>query len=92
MSGPCSARVIVLNEAERTALQALTRQTTVAAGLVRRARSILLAAAGRPLDQIARVVGADRPRVRAWGDRYRADGLAGLHDRPRPGRPRSFSP
>lgn len=92
MSGPRSARVIVLGEAERLALQALTRQTTAAAGLVRRARIILLAAEGRPLDQIARGVGADRSRVRAWVDRYRADGLVGLYDRPRPGRPRSFSP
>lgn len=92
MSGPRTARVIALSASERTTLQALTRQTTAAVGLVRRARIVLLAADGVPLDQIARQVGIDRLRVRAWVDRYRADGLAGLHDRPRPGRPRAFPP
>jgi transposase len=70
----------------------LTRRTTGAAGLVRRARMILLAADGMPLDRIARQLGADRTLVRTWVDRYRAHGLPGLHDRPRPGRPRTFSP
>ena len=53
---------------------------------------ILLAADGMPLDRIARQLGANRTLVRTWVDRYRAHGLAGLHDRPRPGRPRTFSP
>jgi transposase len=71
---------------------ALTRRTTAAVALVRRARIVLLAADGLPLDRIAREVGADRTIVRTWLDRYRADGLAGLPDRPRSGRPRTFSP
>lgn len=92
MSGPRTGREIVLSAAERAPLEALTRQTTAPAGLVRRARIILLAADQMPLDRIARVVGADRTRVRAWIDRYRAAGLAGLPDRPRSGRPRTFPP
>ena len=92
MSGPRSARVVDLSDQERATLEALTRRTTVAAGLVRRARIVLLAAAGMPLDRIAREVGADRTIVRTWVDRYRAGGLAALQDRPRPGRPRTFSP
>lgn len=92
MSGPRSARVVALSDPERAALTTLTRRTTVAAGLVRRARIVLLAAAGLPLDRIARQLGADRTVVRTWVDRYRAAGLAGLQDRPRPGRPRTFSP
>ena len=63
----------------------------MAVGLVRRARIVLLAA-GVPLDRIAREVGVDRNVVRTWVDRYRAGGLAALQDRPRPGRPRTFSP
>jgi transposase len=92
VSGPRSARVVDLSDQERATLEALTRRTTVAAGLVRRARMVLLAAAGMPLDRIAREVGADRTIVRTWVDRYRAGGLAALQDRPRPGRPRTFSP
>ena len=92
MSGPRSARVVDLSNQERATLAALTRRTTVAAGLVRRARMVLLAADGMPLDRIAREVGADRTIVRTWVDRYRAGGLAALQDRPRSGRPRTFSP
>ena len=43
MSGPRSARVVDLSDQERATLEALTRRTTVAAGLVRRARMVLLA-------------------------------------------------
>ena len=92
MSGPRSLRVVDLGDQERATLEALTRRTTVAVGLVRRARMILLAADGMPLDRIAREVGADRRIVRTWVDRYRAGGLDGLRDRPRSGRPRTFSP
>ena len=92
MSGPCSRRAVELNDAEHAALEVLTRRTTAAAGLVRRARMVLLADQGMPLDQIARTVGADRTIVRTWLDRYRAGGLAGLQARPRSGRPRTFPP
>jgi transposase len=92
VSGPRSRRVVELSGQERATLESLTRRTTVAAGLVRRARMILLAAEGNRLDQIAREVGADRTIVRTWIDRYRVGGLAALEDRPRSGRPRTFSP
>ena len=92
MSGPRSLRVVDLTDQERATLEALTRRTTVAVGLVRRARMVLLAADGMPLDRIAREVGADRTIVRTWVDRSRAGGLAALQDRPRSGRPRTFSP
>ena len=58
MSGPRSARVVDLSDLDRAALTTLTRRTTGAAGLVRRARMVLLAADGMPLDRIART---------AWG-------------------------
>ena len=92
MSGPRSPRVIEVDDAGRAALDALTRRTTAAMGHVRRARIVLLAADGVPLDRIARQVGVQRTVVRTWVDRYRAGGLAGLQDRPRSGRPRTFPP
>ena len=87
-----SPRVVELTEEGRAALVRLTRRPSVAAGRVRRARVVLLAAEGLPLRQIARQVGMDHKGVRTWLDRFRADGLEGLADRPRSGRPRTFSP
>ena len=92
MSGPRSGRVVELTGETRAALEALTRRTTVAVGLARRARIVLLAAEGVPLDRIGRQIGVDRNVVRLWVDRYRVGGVAALEDRPRPGRPRTFSP
>jgi predicted ArsR family transcriptional regulator len=92
MSGPRSPRVVELSDQERVTLEALTRRTTVAVGLARRARIVLLAAEGVPLERIARQLGVDRNVVRTWVDRYRAGGLVALEDRPRSGRPRTFPP
>ena len=92
MSGPRSLRRIELIDESRAALEALTRRTTAAVGLVRRARIVPLAADGVPLDRIARELGVQRNVVRTWVDRYRTGGLDGLQDRPRPGRPRVFPP
>jgi predicted ArsR family transcriptional regulator len=92
MSGPRSRRLIELNDEDRAELEGLTRRTTAAVGLVRRARTIVLAADGVPLDRIARELGIQRNVVRMWVDRYGEAGLSGLQDRPRSGRPRTFSP
>ena len=92
MSGPRSQRVIELDADERAALERVTRRTTEAAGLVRRARIVVLVADGLPLDRVAREVGVRPNVVRIWADRYREGGLAALQDRPRPGRPRTFPP
>ncbi len=92
MPGPPSPRVVELTAEVRTTLLHWARRATVAAGLARRARIVLLAAEGVPLRHIGPQVGVDRNVVRTWLDRFRAQGLEGLRDRPRPGRPRSFSP
>jgi predicted transcriptional regulator len=69
MSGPRSLRLVEVNDEERAALEVLTRRTTATAGLVRRARIVLMAAAGVPLDRIARELGIQRNVVRTWIDR-----------------------
>jgi len=84
--------VIELDTDERATLERVTRRTAEAAGLVRRARIVVLVADGLPLDQVAREVGVRPNVVRTWVDRYRVGGLAALQDRPRSGRPRAFSP
>jgi transposase len=55
--------------------------------LVDRARIVLLAGEGRPASEIAERVGCSLPTVKTWRSRYERDGLDGLHDRPKSGRP-----
>ena len=56
-----------------------------------RVRSRLLALAnaldGMSRGDAARLAGMDRQTLRDWVHRYNAEGVAGLRDRPRPGRP-----
>src|SRR5207248_348519 len=89
--GPRTQRVDDLTTHTRAALVHLMRTPSVPAGLAWRARIILLAADGTPLSRIGQPVDVHRNDVRTWLDRFRAQGLDGLCDRPRPGRPRLFS-
>ena len=57
-----------------------------------RARIILAAAEGHTNAAIAVDVGVHVDTVRKWRSRYNVDGLAGLMDRPRSGRPPVFTP
>jgi transposase len=69
-------------------LERLTRSSTVAAAAAQRARIVLLASEGLADYLIAERVGVTRPTVNRWRARYAEDGLAGLSDQQRPGRPR----
>ena len=42
--------------------------------------------------EIVRRVGMSKPAVIGWKRRYAAEGIAGLDDRPKPGRPRVIDP
>ena len=57
------------------------------AGLAQRARIVLLAADGVGTNEIVERVGVSKPTVIGWKKRYAAEGIAGLDDRPKPGRP-----
>ena len=65
-----------------------SRSRSARAGLVRRARIVLLAADGLSNTEIARRAGASRTTVVEWRDRYQRLGVDGLEDAARPGRPR----
>jgi DNA-binding CsgD family transcriptional regulator len=82
------APALVLREGDRERLRALTRSSSVAAGLAQRARIVLLAADGESNTAIADKLGVSRPTVIGWRERYQAKGMAGLEDEPRSGRPR----
>jgi transposase len=70
-------------------LRSWTRSPSVRAGLAQRARIVLLAAEGLGTNEIVRRTGVSKPTVIAWKRRYAADGVGGLDDRPKPGRPRT---
>ena len=57
------------------------------AGLAQRARIVLLAADGVGTGEIVTRTGVSKPTVIAWKKRYSAEGIGGLQDRPKPGRP-----
>jgi transposase len=75
--------------ADRRVLESWTRSSSVRAGLAQRARIVLLAADDVPVKGIVERVGVSKPTVIGWKKRYAAEGLAGLDDRPKPGRPRT---
>src|SRR5712692_4318988 len=82
--------VIALSPHERDVLENRARQYTLPYFQVVRARMILLAAEGRANDDIAAALSIGRDVVSLWRKRFFRQRLAGLEERPRPGRPRAF--
>lgn len=83
---------IVLSDKDHATLTSRSRQYTLPYYQVIRAKMILLAAQGKPNDQIAAKLDVPRKTVSRWRKRFYASGLAGLEDQPRCGRPSEFSP
>lgn len=81
------ARPIVLAASDRAELERLERSPSSPAGLSRRARAVLLMAREIPGAEIARVTGYTSVQVSRIRRRFAEEGLAGLVDRPRSGRP-----
>lgn len=57
-----------------------------------RAHAVLLSAQGRPIAELAEIVGAERDAVGRWLSHWEENGLAALADAPRAGRPRRVAP
>ena len=83
---------IILSLDEEQTLRARARKYTLPYFQVQRAKMILLAAEGIDNDEIARRLETRREVVWQWRKRFYEQRLAGLEERPRPGRPRVFSP
>jgi transposase len=82
--------VVELSDADRVVLEERARAYTAPFAEVVRARIVVLAAAGMPNVGIAERVGVDVDVVSRWRKRFYTDGIGGLADRKRSGRPRSF--
>jgi transposase len=75
---------------DREVLRSWTRSSSMRAGLAQRARIVLLAADGVGTAEIVRRVGVSKPTVIGWKRRYASEGLGGLDDRPKSGRPKQL--
>jgi len=79
---------LVLSGGEKEQLRSIARSRELPRGFVRRARMVLLSARGVSNTEIAARFGTTAPRVSFWRRRYRQQGIMGLYDEVRPGRPR----
>ncbi len=79
-----------LTDEERTKIERLCRAQSAPIRLVRRARIIKLSAEGETVPSIARELKFAAATVRDWIRRFDADGIAGLEDAPRSGRPYKY--
>ncbi len=82
--------MIVLSDDERAQLGQWCRPSAQCRQRLR-AQIVLAAAQGVANQQIANQLGISRETVRKWRARYATQGLAGLGDLPRSGRPRRFT-
>jgi hypothetical protein len=87
-----SPYTITLSSREEHELRRRAAKYTLPYFEVVRAKMILLAAEGLANDQIAARLDSRREVVSLWRKRFFEERLAGLEERPRPGRPRTFPP
>jgi hypothetical protein len=81
-----------LTVAQRRELEARARRYTLPYRDVVRAKIVLLAASGMDNDEIAARLDTRREVVSKWRKRFYEQGLAGLDERQRGGRPPAFPP
>jgi transposase len=82
---------VVLSDEERETLERWARRPKSSQALAFRCRIELAAAEGRSSSEIAGELGCNLSTVGKWRGRFSRQGLDGLHDEPRPGRPRTIS-
>src|SRR5512132_191086 len=84
---PSSAPALPIAPEDRAVLRRWSSATQAPAALVQRAKILLLAAEGVSNTEIGERLGISRPTVIACRRRFAREGLTGLADRARPGRP-----
>jgi hypothetical protein len=83
---------IDLDEQQRRVLESRARSYTLPYWQVVRAQMVLLAAQGLRNDEIAQRLNCRREVVSQWRKRFFEQGMTGLEDIPRRGRPPVFPP
>jgi putative transposase len=85
-----TTRVVTLDENQRKQLDAFSRSRSLPHALVVRAKIILAAADGEQSGNIASQLDVSRHTVAKWRGRFAEQGIEGLYDEYRSGRPRSI--
>lgn len=85
------AKPIELSMEQREDLLTMSRSRKLERRYVERAVVILLSEQGLSMDQIIEQTGLSRPVVNKWRQRFRKEGIDGLKDAPRSGKPRIIS-
>ena len=81
---------IKLTPNARKELQALQRGSTYRLGV--RCHAILLSDKGYSIPQLVEIFDVDRDTIRSWFQRWEENGISGLSDASRSGRPPVFTP
>ena len=89
---PAHPKQIEIATEDRPVLEKWANARATERRLVDRAGAVSLAAEARPATEIAERVGCSLPTVKTWRARYERDGLEGLRDRPKTGRPLTHGP
>src|SRR4029079_12737491 len=79
---------LAISDADRATLESWTRSRSVPAGHAERARIVLAVADGGGTSGTARQLGVCRPTLIKWRDGFAEQGVAGLDDEKRSGRPK----
>ena len=74
----------------RGELESLAGSRSLPMGLVRRAKIVLLYDDGLTRNEVATQVGVTPQTAGKWRERFRTQGLMGLYDERRPGKPRTI--
>ena len=85
------SRDILVTDDSRTELERLIRASTTPSGVSRRARAVLMMVKGTPGVEIADKTGYTVVQVSRIRRRFSEEGIEGLYDRKRSGRPRKVS-
>src|SRR5437879_6250322 len=83
--------VVVLSVEDREVLERWARRPKSSQALALRCRIVLAAADGQSSKEIAARLGCTPSTVGRWRGRFARRGFDGLHDEPRPGKPRSIN-
>ena len=81
---------LIIREEDKEELERIVRSRTVEAGIRNRAEIVLLSSQGRSSTEVGKKLGVTAQTVCKWRDRFSKQGLRGLSDEVRTGRPRTL--
>jgi putative transposase len=88
---PALVKQIEIGAEDRAELERIVRSSTAEVRMVERAQIVLHSAEGVSAARIGRLLGCSTNTAQKWRSRYEQEGIAGLGDLPRSGKPLVYS-